>query len=135
MAVIDNKLITLQTTAGYSVEPMVCLWYAKRKEIFMAELIKKQYGRVVSVEPRNPSEISQNWNWRKEFEGFCGIMHFYESQHKCPGKHFIVIYDIEQNYLKTGAGDLIVQGNSITLTTKNSIYTFECIEIKGKDGN
>ena len=25
--VIDNKLITLQTTAGYSVEPVVCLWY------------------------------------------------------------------------------------------------------------
>ena len=27
--VIDNKLITLQTTAGYSLEPVVSLWYAK----------------------------------------------------------------------------------------------------------
>ena len=32
MAVIDNKLITLQTTAGYSVEPVVCLWYANKNE-------------------------------------------------------------------------------------------------------
>ncbi len=101
----------------------------------MAELIRKQYGRVVSVEPRNPSEISQAWNWRKEFEGFCGVMHIYQSQRKHPGKHFIVMYDMEQNYLKTGAGELIEFENRITLTTKNSIYTFECIEIKGKDGN
>ena len=27
MTAIDNKLITLQTTAGYSVESVVCLWY------------------------------------------------------------------------------------------------------------
>ena len=32
MAVIDNKLITLQTTAGYSVEPVVCLWYEQKSE-------------------------------------------------------------------------------------------------------
>ena len=133
--VIDNKMIILQKIAGYSLEPVVVLWYAKRKEIYMAELIKIQYGRVVSVEPRNPSAISQDWNWRKEFEGFCGIMHIYQSQHKHPGQHFIVIYDIEQNYLKTGAGDLINNGNRITLTTKNSIYTLECIEIKRQDGN
>ena len=30
--VIDNKLITLQTTAGYSVEPVVCLWYEQKSE-------------------------------------------------------------------------------------------------------
>ena len=101
----------------------------------MAELIKKQYGRVVSVEPRNPSKTSNERNWRKEYEGFCGIMHIYQSQHKCPGKHFIVIYDIELNYLKTGAGDLIEDGNRITLTTKNSTYTFECINIERKEGN
>ena len=32
MAANDNKLITLQTTAGYSVEPVVCLWYANKNE-------------------------------------------------------------------------------------------------------
>ena len=107
----------------------------KRRENDMAELIKKQYGRVVSVELRNPSEICQERNWRKEFEGFCGVMHIYQSQHKSPGKHYIVIYDIAKNYLKTGAGDLVECKNRITLTTKNSIYTFESINIERKAGN
>ena len=63
----------------------------KRRENDMAELIKKQYGRVVSVELRNPSEICQERNWRKEFEGFCGVMHIYQSQHKSPYIYFFVI--------------------------------------------
>jgi hypothetical protein len=29
MNLIDNKLITLGDTAGYSLEPVVSLWYAK----------------------------------------------------------------------------------------------------------
>ena len=107
----------------------------KRRENDMEELIKKQYGRVVSVELRNPSEICQERNWRKEFEGFCGVMHIYQSQHKSPGKHYIVIYDIAKNYLKTGTGDLVECKNRITLTTKNSIYTFERINIERKAGN
>lgn len=101
----------------------------------MVELIKKEYGRVVSVEPSNPSETDKEWYWRKEFEGFCGIMHIYQCQNKYPGNHFIVIYDIELNYLKTGTGDLAEYGNLITLTTKNSIYTFECINIERKESN
>ena len=101
----------------------------------MANLIKKQYGRVVSVKPREPSEIRQEWNWRKEFEGFCGVLHVYQSQNKHPGKHYIVLCDIANNYLKTGAGDLAERGNRITLTTKNSIYTFECINIERKTGD
>ena len=32
MAVIDNKLITMQRIAGYSVEPVVCLWYEQKSE-------------------------------------------------------------------------------------------------------
>ena len=62
-------------------------------------------------------------------------MHIYQSQDKSPGKHYIVIYDIAKNYLKTGAGDLVECKNRITLTTKNSIYTFECINIERKAGN
>ncbi len=30
---IDNFLITLQNTAGYILEPVVCLWYSKKPEI------------------------------------------------------------------------------------------------------
>ena len=133
--VIDNKMIILQKIAGYSLEPVVWLWYTKAKENFMAELIKKDYGRVVSVTPKNPSCVSEEWTWRKAYEGFYGIMHIYQSQHKCPGKYFIVIYDIEFNYLKTGAGDLTEHDGRLTLTTKNSIYTFECMNFKRKDSN
>ena len=42
---------------------------------------------------------------------------------------------MEKNYLKTGAGDLVECKNRITLTTKNSIYTFESINIERKAGN
>ena len=28
---IDNKLITIRKTAGYSLEPVVSLWYAKKR--------------------------------------------------------------------------------------------------------
>ncbi len=31
---IDNFLITLQNTAGYMVEPVVCLWYAEQNQIY-----------------------------------------------------------------------------------------------------
>lgn len=101
----------------------------------MAKFIKKQYGRVVSVEPRVPPETCEKWNWRKEFEGFCGVLHIYQSQTKHPGKHYIVLCDIAKNYLKTGVGDLTECGKRITLTTKNSIYTFECNNIERKTGD
>ena len=29
--VIDNKVIILQKNAGYSLEPVVSLWYAKKR--------------------------------------------------------------------------------------------------------
>ena len=38
---IDNKLITLQTTAGYSVEPVISLWYEQKSK----ERTKK-YGKT-----------------------------------------------------------------------------------------
>ena len=128
-------MITIQKT----LDILSNLWYrcgaTGQKENFMAKFIKKQYGRVVSVEPREPSEIRQEWNWRREFEGFCGVLHIYQSQRQYPGKHYIVIYDMANNYLKTGAGDLAEHENRITLTTKNSIYTFECVNIERKTGD
>lgn len=98
----------------------------------MAELIKKVFARLVSVEPNKKRKEDKDWGWRKEFEGFYGIMNLYQSQRKHPGKYFIVIYDVELQYLKTGAGDLTVDGKRITLITKNSKYTFEKLE---KDGD
>jgi len=36
--VIDNKLITLHGIAGYSLEPVVSLWYAKKN----AQILRKE---------------------------------------------------------------------------------------------
>lgn len=68
----------------------------------MAKLIRKHFGKVVSVEPTAPSDIDRKWSWHKAYEGFYGIIHVYQSRHRFPGKYFIVIYDIELNYLKIG---------------------------------
>ena len=101
----------------------------------MGELIKKGFAKVVSVEPNEKRKEDKDWEWRKKYEGFYGIMNLYQSQRKHPGKYFIVIYDIELQYLKTGAGDLITDGNRITLTTKNSKYIFEWLSAEEKDGD
>lgn len=99
----------------------------------MAKLIRKYFGKIVSVEPTAPLEIGREWSWRKAYEGFYGIIHVYQSRHRFPGKHFIVIYDIELHYLKTGAGELTTNGNRVTLITKNSKYTFERLDIQEKE--
>lgn len=101
----------------------------------MGELIKKGFGKLVSVEPSDKRKGDKDWEWRTKYEGFYGIMNLYQSQRKHPGKYFIVIYDIELQYLKTGAGDLITDGNQITLITKNSQYIFKWLETEEKEGD
>ena len=39
---IDNKLITIRKTAGYSLEPVVSLWYAKKR----AKKIRKERRKL-----------------------------------------------------------------------------------------
>lgn len=96
----------------------------------MAKLIRKHFGKVVSVEPTAPSDIDRKWSWHKAYEGFYGIIHVYQSRHRFPGKYFIVIYDIELNYLKIGVGELKYEDKRILLTTRNSKYTFERLDIQ-----
>lgn len=94
----------------------------------MAELIKKSFAKLVSVEPMSGNTSNEVWAWRKKYEGFYGIMNLYQSQRKQPGKYFIVIYDVDLQYFKTGTGELTMDDNHITLITKNSKYTFEKLE-------
>ena len=101
----------------------------------MGELIKKGFGKLVSVEPNDTQKADKAWGWRKKYEGFCGIMNLYQSQRKYPGKYFIGIYDIDLQYLKTSAGDLITDSDQIILTTKNSKYIFKWLETEEKEGD
>lgn len=60
----------------------------------MAKLIRKHFGKVVSVEPTAPSDIDRKWSWHKAYEGFYGIIHVYQSRHRFPGKYFTLIISV-----------------------------------------
>ena len=100
----------------------------------MAKLISKHVGIITSIQPTEWVENMEEWSWRKKYENFFGIIHVYQSRHKYPDKHFIAIYDIDKDGLTTGGGELTYKGETITLITKNSKYTFRLLEINGKDG-
>ena len=100
----------------------------------MAKLISKHFGIITSIQPTEWARNMEEWAWRKKYENFLGIIHIYQSRDKQPDKHFIAIYDVDQDGLTTGVGDLTYEGETITLITKNSKYTFRLLEINGKDG-
>ena len=96
----------------------------------MARLIDKYFGMIVSVEPTEKTKDDESWIWRKDYEGFMGVISIYESQRLSRGQHFIIAYD-DTRYIKTGTGTLtytkIMDENFITLNTTNSVYTIKII--------
>ena len=70
-----------------------------------------------------PYEI---WKWREECVGIRGILFIFESEKKHPGKHFIRFMNLEYD-LTTGCGEVSTESNTITLTTRNSVYEFEIL--------
>lgn len=93
----------------------------------MAEFVRKYFGKIISAEPLNIAQKNEAWKWRKEYENFSGDIYVYKSQHKHPGKHFIIIVNDELRYLRTGTGELKYEGDLLTLATVNSKYTFKII--------
>lgn len=59
----------------------------------MAKLIQKAFGKLVTVEPSRLHTNDETWLWRKNYEGFYGIMHFYQCQHKL-AKNILSSYTI-----------------------------------------
>ena len=101
----------------------------------MAKLKIIALGTLITVEKNNLEMDFDKWFWRKKYEGFDGRMEIMESTRRYPGKHYILIYDKAQNWLKTGMGELIYKNGTLILTTKNSKYTFKIKkEIYRKDG-
>ena len=96
----------------------------------MPKLINKHFGMMVSVEPTDKSKNDESWIWRKDYEGFIGVISIYESQRLSRGEHFIVMHN-DTRYIKTGTGTLtytkIMDENFITLNTTNSIYTIKIL--------
>ena len=96
----------------------------------MPKLINKHFGMIVSVEPTDKSKNDESWIWRKDYEGFIGVITIYESQRISKGNHFIVVNN-DTRYIKTGTGTLtyteIMDEKFITLNTTNSVYTIKLI--------
>ena len=96
----------------------------------MPKLIDKHFGMIVSVEPTEKSKGDESWIWRKDYEGFIGVITIYESQRISKGNHFIVVNN-DTRYIKTGTGTLtytkIMDENFINLKTTNSIYTIKIL--------
>lgn len=103
----------------------------------MPKLIKKYYGRILSVESKGTIEEGE-WSWRPIFVGLRGVINIYESEIKDPGKHFIYIKGTD-DYLRTGLGIMTEEDKIITLSTKNSVYKFqllseELLALESSDG-
>ena len=94
----------------------------------MARLIDKFFGTIVSVEPTEKSEDNESRIWRKDYEGFIGVISIYESQSVAKGQHIIVMNN-DTRYIRTGIGKLtytsILKEQFIILETTNSIYTIK----------
>ena len=94
----------------------------------MPKLINKHFGMIVSVEPTEKSKNDDGWLWRKDYEGFIGVISIYESQSVAKGQHFIVMNN-DTRYIRTSVGKLtytsILKEQFIILETTNSIYTIK----------
>ena len=94
----------------------------------MPKLINKHFGMIVSVEPTEKSKNDDGWLWRKDYEGFIGVISIYESQSVAKGQHFIVVNN-DTRYIRTSVGKLtytrILNESFIIFETTNSIYTIK----------
>ena len=96
----------------------------------MPKLIDKHFGMIVSVEPTDKSKNDESWIWRKDYEGFMGVISIYESRSVSKGQHFIVVNN-DTRYIRTSVGKLtytrISNESFIILETTNSVYTIKLI--------
>ena len=96
----------------------------------MPKLIEKHFGMIVSVEQTQNSKDDESWIWRKDYEGFIGVISIYESQSVAKGQHFIVVNN-DTRYIRTGVGKLtytrILNESFIILETTNSVYTIKLL--------
>ena len=96
----------------------------------MPRLINKHFGMIVSVKPTEKTKDDEGWIWRKDYEGFMGVISIYESQCVAKGQHFIVMNN-DTRYIRTSVGKLtytrILNESFIILETTNSVYRIKLI--------
>lgn len=98
----------------------------------MAKVIETfENATLVSVEQLDDRNICE-WDWRCKFVGCKGTLYIGESQHKSPGKRFIMLTDNKDFRLTTGYGDIEQTEKYITITTKSSKYIFKLMQKEKK---
>lgn len=91
----------------------------------MAKVIETfENATLVSVEQLD-DRLTYEWDWRCQFVGCKGTLYIGESEHKRPGKRFIMLTDKKDFRLTTGYGQIELIKTNLKVTTQNSIYIFE----------
>ena len=86
------------------------------------------YQNVIIKSVQKISDMDyEDWKWREQYVDFQGIISIWESTEKFKGKHFISFNDLMGNHMHTGYGEYTISNNIITMTTRNSIYTFKIL--------
>ena len=94
----------------------------------MSRFIKKQMGQLVSYE--NKKENSSGHDWVDKYIGIPGLIMLFESEKKHPGWRYAYFFPDEpeeemQRYFHTSTCEYRETERGFTLTSVNSVYTFE----------
>lgn len=90
----------------------------------MAKVIETfENATLVSVEQID-DRLTYEWDWRCQYVGCNGTLYIGESQHKSPGKRFIMLTYKKDFRLTTGYGKIEQTEEHITITTPKSRYIF-----------
>lgn len=92
----------------------------------MAKTIKCYEAKLLEATPVS-NHIQDDWSWRLQYVGMAGSLAILESEYKHPGEVFLHLNGVDGRCLKTSCGTLEDRGDTITFTTKQSVYIFEVI--------
>jgi hypothetical protein len=91
----------------------------------MARLISAYEPAVLlSVEKQGDMVENRMWDWRLGYIGKPGCLSIWQSEQKSPDEQFISMNCYSTDVLKTNFGEIVREGNLLSITTKNSRYTF-----------
>ena len=89
------------------------------------------FGRLEKCADKDENPYPET-DWRSAYVGMPGLIVVYESERKAAGKKFIYFFPdfsddldwLAQDWLRTSSGELRVEEETYTITTRNSTYVF-----------
>ena len=95
----------------------------------MARLIIKYAPSVLLSVMKLNNDSRQKWNWREKYIGKPGCLSLFESVKKYPGERFVYMNCYLFGWFTTTCGEIVIDGDILTITTRNSRYVFKIEEI------